>query len=377
MKITFNRLAFLDQWTRAASVAPQRHQQPVLNNVKLDTTCAGGDSVLLTANSIDVGVAIEADGVEIAEDGVVLLPVQKFTSVLKEFTAMMLTVSSPSDGGKLTVTGGSAKITLQCQPPEEFPDVPLFNDIASIDISPELLRAIVDRTAFAAADDSSRYALGGVLLETDGNSLIGVATDGRRASKMQGTAEMIGDDVLGPEFTVVPTTAIQLAARLFSDLGANESLVIRPMKNSVIFDAAGRTFYARLLEGRFPDWRQAFSGHKGADKIKVAAGPFYSAIRQAAIVSDSDTSAMNLVFSANKLDITTVAAEIGGAAVSLPVNGGIGESIIKINHHYLSDVLRKLQPETEVVIQIDKGAFLLSTDDGLEYMAMGMESTGD
>ena len=51
-----------------------------------------------------------------------------------------------------------------------------------------LFREMIRRTIFATDNESSRYALGGVLLEMGGDKIIGVGTDGRRLAKMEGPA---------------------------------------------------------------------------------------------------------------------------------------------------------------------------------------------
>ena len=44
---------------------------------------------------------------------------------------------------------------------------------------------MIRRTIFATDNESSRYALGGVLLEMAADKIIAVGTDGRRLAKME------------------------------------------------------------------------------------------------------------------------------------------------------------------------------------------------
>jgi DNA polymerase III subunit beta len=50
-------------------------------------------------------------------------------------------------------------------------------------------RRLIHRTLYATDTESTRYALGGILLEMMEDSVIGVGTDGRRLAKMEVLAE--------------------------------------------------------------------------------------------------------------------------------------------------------------------------------------------
>ena len=68
----------------------------------------------------------------------------------------------------------------------------------------DLMKELIRRTLFATDTESSRYALGGVLLEMDEEKIIAVGTDGRRLAKMEGPAVSVGGHVTGDAMTIVP-----------------------------------------------------------------------------------------------------------------------------------------------------------------------------
>ena len=68
-----------------------------------------------------------------------------------------------------------------------------------------LFREMVKRTVFATDPESSRYALGGVLLEMEDTSVTAVGTDGRRLARMEGTGESVGGHQTNGMTTIVPT----------------------------------------------------------------------------------------------------------------------------------------------------------------------------
>ena len=109
-----------------------------------------------------------------------------------------------------------------------------------------LFRELIRRTIFATDNESSRYALGGVLLEMADDKITGVGTDGRRLAKMEGPAKSVGGHRTGDSMTIVPTKAMQLIERALTDADAeiqiaaraNEVLVTKPAGDDLL--AAGR-----------------------------------------------------------------------------------------------------------------------------------------
>ncbi len=87
-------------------------------------------------------------------------------------------------------------------------------------INAPLLREIIKRTAFATDNESSRYALGGVLMEMSDNHIIAVGTDGRRLAKMEGAPPRRTADTRPVDNpTIVPTRALTLIERAIGDEG--------------------------------------------------------------------------------------------------------------------------------------------------------------
>ena len=90
-----------------------------------------------------------------------------------------------------------------------------------------LFRELVRRTLFATDNESSRYALGGVLLEMTDTRITAVATDGRRLAKMEGPATSVGGHQTADMQTIVPSRAMQLMDRALVEPDAQVQLAAR------------------------------------------------------------------------------------------------------------------------------------------------------
>ena len=102
--------------------------------------------------------------------------------------------------------------------------------------------------------------------------------------------------------------------------------------------------------------------------------PLYSALRQAAIVTDHDSRGIDFTFADGTLKMEANTAEIGESQIELPISYD-GEPItLTLDHRYVADFCKVLDNELSFVMEIESGSSpaLLLTDDGYGYVIMPM-----
>ena len=365
MKITCQRDKLLDAFQTAAAVAPARSPKPILQNIKL-TVEEGGTS--LTATDMEVGVHIAVSGIEVESPGSALLPVARFGSILRESTDEKLSIQADQQG--TVVRGDRSEFNLPGADPAEFPPVPEFAGENCCEVPARLLKELTRRTLFATDTESSRYQLGGVLLEFEAEKITAVGTDGRRLAKMEGPAIRVGDGVTGETMTIVPARAMQLIDRAITDGDAEVQLAAHP--SDIQIKSPRATIYARLVEGRFPKWRDVFPQRTGSTKIELIAGPVYAAVRQASIVASEESRGLTLSFSEGTLTLSGQTAEVGQSRVEMPVAYDGDKLEISLDHRFVADFLKVLDPEKTFTLDVQDGdaAAMFTTDDGYGYVVM-------
>ena len=367
MKISIQREAFLSVFQTAAMVAPARSPKTILQNVKID---ANGDQVVLTATDMEVGVRLTLKDVEVTSPGSAVIPVARLGLILRESSDEVLHIAA--DANKILITGKQSRFELQGQNPDEFPDVVDFNESSYYEVAPGVLRELIKRTLFATDAESSRYALSGVLLEMDENSIVAVGTDGRRLAKMEGPLKVEGK----PEnmaSTIVPSRAMQLIERMLSSANDDTGIRLAARENDLLVSHPNGVFYTRLVEGRFPKWRDILPQREESKKIDIPVGPMFSALRQAAIVASDESRGVDFTFSDGSLVLTNTTAEVGQSRVELPVAyDGEDETTITLDHRYVADFLKVLQPDKTFTFDIKDGeqAAYCQTDDSYGYVIM-------
>ena len=79
------------------------------------------------------------------------------------------------------------------------------------------LKKLIRRTIFATDVESTRYALGGVLVELTAESIAMVGTDGRRLARMSAPADAENNPPAPAGFPVIPVKALKLIERNLAD----------------------------------------------------------------------------------------------------------------------------------------------------------------
>ena len=366
MKISCNREKLFAAYQTAASVAPSRNTtKPILQNVKIE---AADGKATLTATDLEVGIRIELPDIEVEVPGGAVLPIDRFTPILRESSDEILRLES--DGQGTTVTGERSHFKLPGENPDEFPAVASFSDEQYYEVPARLLRELIRRTIFATDSESSRYALGGVLLEFSEDRVTAVGTDGRRLAKMEGPAQRIGDVPPGDTSTIVPTRAMQLIERAFSDADAELQIALR--ENDILVRSPRVTVYSRLVDGRFPNWRDVFPQRTGATQVEFTVGSLHAAVRQAMIVTSEESRGVDFTFAEGSLVLTAQSADKGQSRVELPIAYDAAAISVMLDPRYMNDFLKVLDGDRIFTIEIQdaESAAVSATDDGYGYVIM-------
>ena len=365
MKFTCNREKLTHAFQTVAAVAPARSPKPILQNVKFDVA---ENSSTLMATDLEVGIRYEVAGIEVESPGTAVLPVGRFGSILRECTDESFRIES--DGNGTTIRGERSQFKLPAEDPNEFPAIAQFDEQGCYDVPARLFRELIRRTVFATDNESSRYALGGVKLEWAEGVLTAIGTDGRRLAKMEGPVQAVNEPSPLGEQTIVPTRAMQLIERALAEDDSEVQLAVR--QNEVLVKNPRATIYSRLLDGRYPRWRDVFPHRENSKKIELVVGPTYAAVRQAAIVTSEESRGIDLTFDDGTLLLAGQTAEVGQSRIELPISY-VGDPLtITLDPRYVGDFLKVLDPDKSFTLDMEdsEGAAVCTTDDGFGYVIM-------
>jgi DNA polymerase-3 subunit beta len=366
MKIVCEREKLLAAFQTASLFAPSRSPKEILTNVKLDVDKGGAT---LSATDMEVGVRINIEGLDVDAAGSAILPVNHFGAILRESSDERLRIDATAKG--TIVRGERSEFKLPAGDPDEFPAVAKFEDTKYHVIPARLLKEVISRTEFATELESSRYALGGVLFELEANKITAVGTDGRRLAKMEGPAESVGGHKTGDTMTIIRTPSLRQINRALSESDGEVHLAAHA--SDVLIRTPRATFYSRLVEGRFPRWRDVFPARRDAAKIDITVGPLLSALRQASVVLNQESRGIDFTFENGTLTLAAATAETGQSRVELPISYDGPQIIVSLDHRFVLDFLKVLNPEQNITIDIENGetaTVFLADDNNYGYVVM-------
>ncbi len=258
---------------------------------------------------------------------------------------------------------------MPSEDPSGFPDVPSFGDSKFHELTAGVMRSMIRRTSFAAAKQDTKYAITGVLWEMEDKKARLVATDTRRLALAIGPTTISAPIETKGQSHLVPVKAMHLLERTLHD--DNELIKVCLRANDVLFQTERATICSRLLEGRYPPYRDIIP-KRAAIKISLTVEPFLSAVRQAAIMTDDESKRVAFNFAPGKLTLQAQGAATGKSKVEMALDYS-GEPItINFDPIFLIDMLKVL--DASEVIQLDlvdsqKPALFRSGDDYL-YLVM-------
>jgi DNA polymerase-3 subunit beta len=367
MKALCHREGLLSACQLASAAVPSREVKPILKNLK---AVAEEDRCTLMATDLELGIRLEVRGLKVQEPGEAILPAARLIAILREAQDEELAIEA--DSNACMVRGQYFEFEMPSEDPANFPDLPTFAEESYHEITAGLLRQMIRRTLFAVANESARYATTGILWELDEGQLRLVATDGRRLALTQGPAQGHGSGKAQP--SVVPTKAMGLLERNLQDDEALVRVSLRP--NEVLFRTEGNqaVIYSRLVEGRFPNYRDVFP-KKQAAKVALSVGPFQSAVRQAAIMTDEETQRVVFHFAKKKLTLEAKGSNTGRSKVELPLEYE-GKSVdISFNPKFMIDMLRVLDADAALTLDLVDGNSPALFKAGEEYSYLLMPLT--
>jgi DNA polymerase-3 subunit beta len=294
-------------------ITPTRPLKPVLQNLKISAT---NERCTLWATDLDTGIRLQVDHAQTLEPGDALLPASRVQAILREMPDEIVSIETNDHTCRLW--GSSTEFELPTTDPSEYPDNVAPTSEYQHKVGATLLKELVRRTVFAAALENPRYAVAGTLWEFDGPSIRLVATDGRRLAVAQGQA--ISNDANTTNSTpnhVVPTKAMHLLQRSLPN--PDETIKVGLRANDVLFEMENATIYSLLVEGRYPAYREVFP-KKPTTKIQLQTGPFHTAIRQAAVMTDKENLKVSLQFEKKILTLMAQGADAGRSKVEMPID---------------------------------------------------------
>ena len=365
MKIIAQTAALQEALNLASSIVATRTPKPILQCVKL----VAADGVLtVLATDLEAGARYQITAVQIEEDGEALVPADRLMGIVREASDESLTLQTQKDS--LVIKGKGSHFRIFGYDPAEYPAVAEFAQDADFQIKSTDLTSMINKTLFATAKAHSHYAISGVLWEASAKKLTLVATDGHRLALTRGQlTKPASRDVTA----IVPAKLMGLIQRVG---GSGEDMLdVKILENQILIRTARATLVSSLVQGNFPKYGDLVNREFNR-KATMQVGQFEHRIRQAALLTNTESRGVRLGFTTDAVKLTSRAPESGEAELECPATLE-GEAVdIAFNPTFLLDAMKVVGTDT-VVMEMsasNKPAILRAGTDFL-YVLMPVDLT--
>ncbi len=340
MRFSLQREALLKPLAQVVNVVERRQTLPVLANL-LTQVSAG--QLSLTGTDLEVEM-VSRVAVDDAQDGETTIPARKLFDIVRALPDGSKVTLSQS-GEKITVQAGRSRFTLSSLPANDFPSVDEVEATERVSVPETALKELIERTAFAMAQQDVRYYLNGLLFDLADKRLRCVATDGHRLALCE-TA--LDEAVPTKRQIIVPRKGVQELQRLLE--GGDRTVVLEMGRNHIRIKRDDVTFTSKLIDGRFPDYEAVIP--IGADReVLIDREALRAALQRAAILSNEKYRGVRLEMSPGLVRINAHNPEQEEAQEEVEAETRVDALAVGFNVNYLLDALSALRDE-QVVLQL-------------------------
>ncbi len=354
MKFSIPRETLLAPISQVVNVVERRQTLPVLANFLIE---AVDDGLRITGTDMEVEVVARA-AAEVGQEGSITVPARKLVDICRALPeGVQINVQLNDD--KLAVHAGRSRFTLSTLPASEFPSSDQAETLHSYEVNQGRLRWLLEKTAFAMAQQDVRHYLNGLLLEFRDGQVRAVATDGHRLALAETPAEISGD----PRSVIVPRKGVMELMRVLEDL--DETLKVTLGQGFLRVDRERVVMTTKLIDGRFPDY-EAVIPLTSEKPLLANRGELTHALQRAAILSNEKYRGVRLEMLPDTMRIVAHNPQQEEATEEIEVEHDFDKLKVGFNVNYLMDALNAMEGEKIAISLKDANSSCLVTDTDTE-----------
>jgi len=344
MDVKVNREQLLPILSRVVAVVERRQTLPILGNLLLRS----GDG-WLTVVGTDMEIEIRSRcAAEVLEAGEGTVPARKLGDIcrsLADGSEIRLKIA----GDRCVLTAGRGRYVLGTLPAQDFPVMESVSPELVVEIEEGVLKRVLEKTAFAMAQQDVRYYLNGLFLELDESCLRAVATDGHRLALYVHPCKLA---VRESRAVIIPFKTVNELRR---QLGFGENAVRLEFGERLIRFVVGDTVSAsKLVDGRYPEYARVIPA--GLTKVAVAdRESLRRALARTAILSNEKYRGLRVSFESGVLRLVAHNPEQEEAVEEMELEYSGESTVIGFNVAYLADLLGAVD-SSEVEVHFDDGS---------------------
>ncbi|WP_456437409.1 DNA polymerase III subunit beta [Desulfurobacterium sp.] len=287
MKIKINKEVLKEAVKKVAPAADRKGNIPILSNILL---AASDNTLSLYATDLDIGIATIVN-CEVIEEGNTTVNAQKLMKLVSSLSVEE--VECEVEGNMFTVRTMGSRFSLATLPPDEFPQIKIKGE-NEVSLPSEEIDKAIRKVAYAASRDEVRYNLMGVYLNSNGERIDAVATDGHRL------ALYVMDASVAEFGVIILKRTLGELKRLLKGSG---EVKISTEGNQIFFEIDDTYLFSSVIEGEYPDY-MAVIPEDNPLKAVVNKDEFLTALKEVSVIYErDDTQPVIMIFNPDRVKL--------------------------------------------------------------------------
>ena len=334
------------------SVAGRKTTLPILSHILLEWE---KNSLYLTGTDLETGICEELIA-KINQKGKASVSANKLYEIVKELPEETIHIQK-KDNQWITLQCGKSIFNLAGLDPEEFPSLPTYQEENFSTVSARLIREMIEKTAFAASNEESRYHLNGVLFaqsKQGGKEILRmVATDGHRLSLVDRENQKISG--IEEKGIIIPKKGILEIKKIIGDRDGEEEMGIYFNATHGFFKMGKSLTVIRLIDGEFPEYEQVVP--KGNDKkLVMVKERMVSSLKRVSTMASERMEGVKFSLKKNSMEMSSYHQDFGDAKEEVEMVYEGPPLQVGFNARYLIEALNVIDAE-EVLMELkDEGS---------------------
>ncbi|MBR4591984.1 MAG: DNA polymerase III subunit beta [Elusimicrobiaceae bacterium] len=298
MKINITKSTLLEGIQVVSAGVSSRTTLPILHNFLLE---AQNGKLKLVRTDMEMAT-VHFVPAEIEQEGSITIPIKEFSDIIKNLPDDKEIQLSLDENNKFHIKSGKSKFWVIGTPKSEYPAIPEVEHENTLELDPLELQNMIEKTAFSASTQETRYILNGLLWNNTADKFEIVATDGGRLA-VATHAALPGSK----EFKIIiPTKILNEVCRYISlaKPAKDSKINVYVSTNQVSFMMNETTFISRLIEGNFPNYNQVIPTKKNIS-FEVFSKELLASTRRSALCAGEFGSVVKYKLENNSLTVTS------------------------------------------------------------------------
>ena len=326
MKVSVTQEKLAKALNLIKDVASSRNELPILNNILLRTD---GGRLLVAGTNLEIA-STQYIGAKIEKPGSITIPARLVSEFVTNLPSGTVELETKDD--HLHITSGKFSSVINGVVADEYPELPTIDETTAIqyEIDVEDLKKAIVQTKIAVSSDVTRAVLTGVYWHNYEGSLYLAATDGYRLAEKR----LAKSD--SEVSAIIPASTLSEVSK---SVGEEKQITILFDDSQVCFRTGDMEIVSRLIDGKFPDYRQLIPSSSETEII-IKKADFSRVTKIAALFARESGGGITVTASKENslLSIHSIASELGEntseASAEISADGQV-----MLNSRYLTEVL--------------------------------------